>query len=53
MWRGFASENVCFNHIDQIKDALGISGVITTNSAWSKRDDDSNGIVKMNIAVFY
>ncbi|MBO4292466.1 MAG: ATP-binding protein, partial [Lachnospiraceae bacterium] len=43
IWRGFAFENVCFNHIDQIKDALGISGVITTNSAWSKRDDDGEG----------
>ena len=43
-WRGYAFENVCFNHIDQIKDALGISGVITTSSAWSKRDDDENGL---------
>ena len=44
IWRGFAFENVCFNHVDQIKDALGISGVITTNSAWSKRDDDEEGM---------
>lgn len=43
-WRGYAFENVCFNHIDQIKDALGISGVITTSSAWSKRDDDEQGV---------
>ncbi|MBR1938271.1 MAG: ATP-binding protein [Spirochaetales bacterium] len=40
-WRGFAFENVCFNHIKQIKSALGISGVITTQSAWSKRADES------------
>ena len=43
-WRGFAFEHVCFNHIDQIKQALGISGVITAHSAWSKRDDDREGI---------
>lgn len=43
-WRGYAFENVCFNHIEQIKDALGISGVITTSSAWSKREDDENGM---------
>ncbi|MBQ9608889.1 MAG: ATP-binding protein [Lachnospiraceae bacterium] len=43
-WRGYAFENVCFNHIEQIKDALGIAGVITTSSAWSKRDDDENGV---------
>ena len=28
-WRGIAFENVCFNHIAQIKRALGISGVST------------------------
>jgi len=42
-WRGFAFENVCFNHVDQIKAALGISGVRTTHSAWSKREDDTEG----------
>ena len=41
-WRGPAYENVCFNHISQIKQALGISGVITTHSAWSKRADDTD-----------
>ena len=42
-WRGFAFENVCFNHIGQIKRALGISDVRTTHSAWSKRGDDIDG----------
>lgn len=42
-WRGYAFENVCFNHIAQIKAALGISGVITESSAWSKRADDGDG----------
>ncbi len=42
-WRGYAFENVCFNHIEQIKKALGISGVVSSNSAWSKRDDDKDG----------
>lgn len=43
VWRGFAFENVCFNHIEQIKMALGISGVISENSAWSKRSDNEEG----------
>lgn len=43
-WRGYAYENVCFNHISQIKKALGISGVITSHSAWSKRSDDEDGV---------
>lgn len=43
-WRGYSYENVCFNHIEQIKKALGISGVITSHSAWSKRADDEDGV---------
>lgn len=39
-WRGYAFENVCFNHIDQMKRSLGISGISSTQSAWNKRDDD-------------
>lgn len=37
-WRGFAFENVCSLHTEQIKQALGISGVYTECSSWrSKR----------------
>lgn len=43
-WRGFAFENVCFNHIPAIKSALGISGVSTKHSAWSKREGDNSGV---------
>lgn len=43
-WRGYAFEHVCFNHIEQIKHALGISGVITEHSAWSQRADDKDGM---------
>lgn len=52
-WRGFAFENICFNHIGKIKEALGISGVITSQSAWSKRDneeDDDNTQIDMIIS---
>ena len=31
-WRGFAFEQVCFNHIAQIKAALGVSGVVSKES---------------------
>lgn len=44
IWRGFAFENVCFNHIEQIKNALGISGVITEESVWTKKPDDEEGM---------
>ena len=42
--RGFAFEDVCFNHIDQIKAALGIGGVATTHSAWSEETEDGDGV---------
>ena len=42
-WRGIAFENICFNHIDQIKKALGISGVSTKQSAWSKKGVEETG----------
>ena len=43
-WRGFAFENVCFYHIEQIKYALGIPAVITETRAWSKKEDDTDGV---------
>lgn len=42
-WRGYAFENVCFTHIDQIKKALEISGIISSSSAWSKKGGDEDG----------
>lgn len=42
-WRGIAFENVCLIHIPQIKEALGISGVSTKQSIWSKKKDDTEG----------
>ena len=33
-WAGHAFEDVCFAHIRQIKDALGIGDVITRESSW-------------------
>ncbi len=42
-WRGIAFENLCFHHIRQIKAVLGISGVSSRQSAWSKRPDDQEG----------
>ena len=44
VWRGLAFENVCFNHIEPIKKALGISGVASVSSYWSIRKDDREGM---------
>lgn len=42
IWCGLAFERVCLWHIAQIKAALGISGVTTTENAW--RNYTKNGI---------
>jgi len=39
-WRGIAFEEVCWCHWRQIKRALGIEGVVTELSAWTKRGDE-------------
>jgi hypothetical protein len=36
-WSGFAFESLCMKHIKQVKQALGISGVLTTESSFIKR----------------
>jgi len=33
-WQGFAFEQVCLDHVWQIKKTLGISGVQSNNVAW-------------------
>lgn len=39
-WRGFAFEDLCFRHIDNIKRALNIAAVSSVQSAWSLAGDD-------------
>ena len=41
-WRGNSFEIVCLNHINQIKTALGISGIETNEFAWRNSKSDKN-----------
>jgi AAA+ ATPase superfamily predicted ATPase len=34
-WSGYAFENICFTHINNIKKALGVGGVYTEISSWT------------------
>ena len=40
-WRGNVFEIVCFNHIPQIKNKLGISGLSTREALWSDKGDEN------------
>lgn len=50
-WKGFAFENVCFNHIRQIKAALGISGVVTNETLWSKKGDAETSGTQIDLII--
>lgn len=41
-WRGFAFEKLCLWHVQQIKEALGISGVSARICSWYGQDDDGS-----------
>lgn len=43
-WSGVAFERVCLEHVPQIKQALGISGVHVKVNAWRCRPDADRGI---------
>lgn len=44
-WEGYAFEQVCLHHVSQIKEKLGISGILSNVYAWNKKaytDKDGN-----------
>ena len=50
-WRGYAFENVCFNHIKQLKAAIGISGVSTNETLWSKRGNEGEAGTQIDLII--
>jgi hypothetical protein len=44
-WRGRAFENACLRHVNQIKTAMGVGGVSSSNSSWTLQGiDDQRGM---------
>ena len=48
-WSGNAFETVCFNHIPQIKNALGISGIESNEYAWRSTESRPGAQIDMLI----
>lgn len=44
VWCGLAFERVCMSHVNQIKKALGISGVLTNVYTWECKADPERGL---------
>jgi uncharacterized protein len=50
-WQGYAFENVCLKHIDGIKQALGISGILTSESSFYKRKDAASAGCQIDLLI--
>lgn len=50
-WAGFTFEQVCKDHIKQIKHKLGISGVLTEESSWFIQGDEENDGAQIDMVI--
>lgn len=50
-WRGIAFENVCFNHIDQIKRALKVEGVRSNNYPFVQQNTDEHSGSQIDLVI--
>ncbi len=48
-WQGFAFEQVCLDHVWQIKKALGISGIQSNNVAWRGKTSQKSAQIDLLI----
>ena len=50
-WLGLAFEETVFGHIEQVKYALGISGVLTTESEWTVDSSDGQEGMQVDLLI--
>ena len=50
-WRGITFEQVCFEHVGQIKRALGVENVASKESAWIVRGDNDHGGTQIDMLI--
>lgn len=50
-WCGLTFEQVCKDHIPQIKQKLGISGVLAEESSWRKQGDEENEGAQIDLLI--
>lgn len=50
-WCGYAFENICFNHLLQIKSALGITGVYTEVSSFLSRGEKDRPGTQIDLLI--
>lgn len=50
-WEGLTFEQICKDHIQQIKNKIGIAGVMTDISSWSKQGNDEEDGVQIDLLI--
>lgn len=50
-WCGYAFENICLKHINQVKQALNIGGVITSESVWNSKGDETHNGAQIDLLI--
>jgi hypothetical protein len=50
-WSGYAYENVCLKHLQQIKQTLGIAGVYTTSSTFFRKGTSSEAGAQIDLLM--
>ena len=50
-WRGITFEQVCFEHVGQIKRALGVENVASKESAWIVRGDNDHSGTQIDMLI--
>ncbi len=50
-WAGYAFEAICFKHLAQIKQALGISGIYSESSSWRVRGTHQAKGVQIDLLI--
>jgi uncharacterized protein len=48
-WSGYTFEQICLMHIDQIKKALGISGIVSLSASWKSKTDKNGAQIDLLI----
>lgn len=50
-WQGYAFEDLCFNHIRQIKHAIGIDNVISNETPWIVPSEEKRGGTQIDMII--
>ena len=50
-WAGLAFEQICWDHIKNIKKALGIEGIYSETSTWYKSADAASGGAQIDLII--